>query len=186
MKAFYIPPALRGILTPARATVAMLQDVSVLLSTLSEEDVAFYLRLQISPAVAMPVEIADSFEWLRVTDALATPRARSSDQETFLLHLDGVERYMREWDAAESLPSLGTAEMVLTCDLWDEETVVFTHVPAPKEALENETTSLTDLNDQIYDRLIQQLYGFMPFEQLSSMALFNGYLRKAQRAIKSA
>lgn len=173
MKAFYIPPALRGILTQSRFTVAQLQDVRGLVGTLSEEDVAFYLRLQTLPTLAIPVEIADSFAWVNVEDALTSLQTDDESAQTVLAN---IKRYLQEWSVSEASVDLQIDDKRLTCDLWDEETVVFSHVAVSDDTVET----------SIYDRLLQQLYGFMPFHQLTGLPAFVGYLRKQQKTIESA
>lgn len=178
MKAFYIPPALMSVLSRDAVSVAALSDLQMLLSTLSDHDVAFYLLLQKQPARVLPLDVTESFTWLNIQETVEALRLKLNDDEAAIERLSGVNRYLTEWSMADGAPAPFDANCVPTCDLWDEETVVFSH----RVVEENADTTL----QSFYDRLLQQLYILMPFETLASLPVFSGYLTTMQATTKSA
>lgn len=171
MKILYVPDYMRAALKAAGAEEKNLYCLEKLLNILSPEDVAFYCHLNLNPSVVIPQAITSSLEWALVAegDNPFPPKDSSPAAKEF-------HRLLQEFSLGQNVPTLELAGKDLTCDLMDENTILFTHIPQPSAMGENVSTNLRGL----FDRVIQQLYAFMPFEELCKLPLFAGFLETSQ------
>jgi hypothetical protein len=168
MKILYVPhwltTTLRGKPGVSQKTYT---DIPKLLSIVSEEDVGFYIYLNMNLTKLIPPGIHGTFE---------NYGSELADQ-LFRLGSDKSQEVMRNWDQysvdANARP-VENKDHVLTCDLGDEKTIVFTHVPPTHETL---ATVGYDPLLWLYDRVIRQYHPFVSIEELAETPLFLEYLR---------
>lgn len=174
MKILYVPDFMRAALKAAGAEDSVLYSIEKLANTVSPEDVAFYLYVNLDLKTVMPEDIA-----------ISLPNALTGQNDPFATGSDCKRvkealRILNEYCLNGSAPKLNLSTMELTCDLMDENTIRFTHIPIDASA----ASSDSELGKRgLYDRVIQQLYAFIPFEKLAQMPLFAGYLKASQAVL---
>ena len=174
MKFVYCPAPIRSALVAAGVDLRKLVDVEKLANILSPEDVAFYLHLNLDPSAVLPADIAPS-----LINAIV---GQDPDKAFATNHPSGAEikRVLNEYSLNGNAPVVQTQGQKLVCDLMDENTILFYHVPlAAGEVADNTPEGLRDL----LDRLVQQLVVFHPFEEVARMPLFGGYLRASKAVL---
>lgn len=170
MKIIYVPDWMDAALQAAGATAQDLYSVDKLLGTLSPEDVANYIYLNVHIEEVLPAAIAESFERVNLTGQLEGDEAASFKQ---------VLRNLNDYEV-NGAPRLETEGKQLTCDLMDEYTIRFKHIPLGETDASDETASG---EAGLYDRVIRQVYSFTPFHELAQLPLMAGYLTAAQQAL---
>lgn len=171
MKFVYCPAHIRAALVAAGVDLRKLTDVEKLANILSPEDVAFYLHLNLDTSAVMPADIAPS-----LINAIL---GQDPDKVFATNHPNSAEikRVLNEYSLNGNAPVIQTQGQKLISDLMDENTILFYHVPlAADEVADNTPEGLRGL----FDRLIQQLVVFHPFEDVARMPLFGGYLRASK------
>jgi hypothetical protein len=171
MKIIYVPDWMRAALAAADAPVQNLYSVDKLLGTLSPEDVANYIFLNENLPKFLPEPIVGSFELINLSGQLEGDECPSFKQ---------VAKILGDYKVNEIGPSLDADGKQLTCDLMDEYSIRFTHVPLA----EGDATDETARGEAgLMDRVIRQLYSFTPFHELAQLPLMAGYLTAAQQSL---
>lgn len=170
MKIIYVPDWMRAALEAAGASAQDHYDVGSLLGTLSPEDVANYIYLNVHIGEVLPEGIADAFERVNLSGQVEGDEAAPFKQ---------VARILNDYEV-NGAPRLETEGKQITCDLMDEYTIRFTHIPLGKSDASDETASG---EAGLFDRVIRQVYSFTPFHELASLPLMAGYLKAAQQAL---
>lgn len=175
MKIIYIPAALRAALEAAGAGVKDLMSAEKLVRILSPEDVAFYCYIQMRLGKVLPAEIVDSLPSAMCNQddpAKVLGKYNSEDKA-----IREFQRVLNEYCINDSAPQLDLTGMHLTCDVMDENVIRFTHTPMGSDDLSD--LSVAGKRD-LFDRVIQQLHAFLPFEKLAQLPLLTGYLNASQ------
>lgn len=167
MKILYVPHWLKTALKGRGAHQKIYTDIAGLLSIVSAEDVGFYLYLNTNIGKLVPDGIVGTFQ---------THGYELFDQ----LHRiggDKVTEVMRSWpqyDVDYKSRPIENTDHVLTSDLGDEDTIIFTHVKPDQRIL-------TEVGYNpllwLYSRVIRQYHPFVDFETLADTPLFLAYLR---------
>ena len=152
MKILFVPDWMKQALEAASVPRREWVCPKSLKSTLSSQDVAFYIYLNNNMSQVVPKTIVDSMERIDFDYALQQDQDEMSDVATILM----------DYEINDSAPDLGTEGKCLTCDLFDENTILFTYIPqSPEQALDPAQTQL-----QFLDRVIRQLLVYEPFERV--------------------
>jgi hypothetical protein len=167
MKILYVPHWLKTALKGRGAGMKIYTDIAGLLSIVSAEDVGFYLYLNMNVRKLVPAGIVDTFE----THAydLFDQLNRIGDNKSI-----EVMRSWPQYDIDYKSRPIENADHVLTSDLGDEATIIFTHVKPDHQIL-------TEVGYNpllwLYSRVIRQYHPFVDFETLADTPLFLEYLR---------
>jgi hypothetical protein len=167
MKILYVPHWLKTQVEKRGASQHVYTDVKELLSIVSAEDVGFYLYLNMNISKLVPPGITSTFDtWtMHIHEDL-----RKLDDNTWR----NVTREWDNYDYVEKARPLENDDHVLTCDLWGEDTIMFTHVPPTEQVLKEVGT---DPLRWLYHRVVMQYHPFVPFEVLADTDLLLNYLR---------
>lgn len=177
MNFVYCPAQIRAALVAARVDLRILLDISKLANILSPEDVAFYLHLNLDTSKLMPVEVAQSLRCPILFSKKGEMAGTPFDDLVGHPAEEEIKRALNEYSLNGNAPVVLTEGQKLSCDLMDENTIIFSHTPlAAGEAADTSPEGLRKL----LDRLIQQLVVFHPFEVVAAMPIFGRYLRASQ------
>lgn len=169
MNYLYCPAAIRTALAAAGTDLKVLYNVKDLASIVSPEDVAFYIHCNLDSSKHLPAEIAQSLFNPLLSDKNAFP-----DQLSDLGKVGKeITRILNDYCNGGNAPLLNLVGQRLTCDLMDEQTILFTHIPLAAGEAADATNEGTQ---SLMDRLIQQLLVILPFEQVAKMPVFGLYL----------
>lgn len=176
MKILYVPDWMMAALESAGAPVSDLYSVEKLLNTLSPGDVAFYIQCQYHLSDIIPAPIADSF----TLPSSIVDEFECSDPN-LVESFKAFQSKLESMKAHKDVPHIETDGKQLSCDLMDENTIRFTHIPL----------GISDPSDEtlqgeagLYDRVIRQLYSFVSFHELASLPVFAGYLSCTQKGLQ--
>lgn len=179
MKIMYVPGYLRAALEAAGLTKACDYTLQNLVNILSPEDVAFYLYANGNLKKYLPWNIDSSFA-PSAFECLAAGVASYSellalkgDKQT-----DAIVTLVNGYELNDTAPPRDN-EVVLTCDLMDENVILITDTPRVGDAID-----IVIEERQLLDRMIQQLHGVMAFEEIAALPLFAGYLAATQALLK--
>lgn len=170
MNFVYVPQHLYPALKKAGLRSQEWRDIEKLLTTLSADDVAFYLYANGQKKCPVPAPIAATLPNLffggdQIMPFTDTPQCKAMMGKLNSFNANGTSASLYE-DGA-----------VLTSDCEEEDLLILTHV-APADAGLGETT----LNDEtaLYDRIIQQLLVFQPLSQVLSSPVVAGWMKSVQ------
>lgn len=182
MKSMYVPGHLLAALEAAGVKTAKDYTIENLVNIVSPEDVAFYCYLNMSLKLVLPEAIVESLPsaWANGYDPLVSQGSEDG-------RVTEVLRLLNEYCLNDSAPPLQVDGLHLTSELFDEDTIRFTHIPYEAGA-SNVAASLSPaaIERAVLDRVIQQLHGFMPFESIAQLPLFAGYLQTSQTLLSNA
>lgn len=170
MKFLYCPAELRAALAAADSELKVLHSLEHLSSILSPEDVAFYIHCNLESSKYIPDAIPQSLPNALIGDTVPWSFAEGEDAPK--AHKDMV-RCLNDYCAGGNAPPMNLQDKRLSCDLMDENTILFTHVPLAADEASDATPEGTRA---LFDRLIQQLVVFLPYEQVAAMPVFASYL----------
>lgn len=170
MNFVYVPQHLYPALKKAGLRSQEWRDIEKLVSTLSADDVAFYLYANEEKSCPVPKALGDTLPNLFFGDGQIMPFTSSEQSKSVVGKLLSLK-------ANGSNASLYEDGAVLTSDCEEEDLLILTHV-APADAESGETT----LNDEtaFYDRIIQQLLVFRPLSQVLSSPVVAGWMKSVQ------
>lgn len=172
MNFLYCPAEIRAALAAADADLKVLYSVDHLSSILSPEDVAFYIHCNIDSSKLIPAEVVQSLHNPMLGDDVVAALGSEKHQV--------MQRCLNDYCLGGNAPLLDLKDKRLSCDLMDENTILFTHVPlAAGEA----SDATPEGARALHDRLIQQLVTFLPFEQVAAMPIFGSYLRASKAGL---
>lgn len=168
MKIIYVPETIRAALAGANNQPGLFTNLDSLANTLSAEDVALYIYCNMAMATLVPLVIVESFDLVPFEAQLEGAPATSDFAKT-------VKDFLLSYKTHQPNLMDRFGKGLLVSDLLDEDTVRFTHY-------ENKSTSEDDTLT-LYERVIQQMYSFIPFEKLSALPVMAGFLASLQKKV---
>lgn len=172
MKIVYIPQSLYPALKKAELRAQDLRDVEKLLSTLSADDVAFYLAANDARRCPIPKPLQEYLPNLIFGGVM--PWTDSEQCKAVLGKFNSINANGRMADMYEE-------GAVFTSDCVEEDLLIITHVAADAEVSEK-----APQNDKVfYDRVIQQLLAFQPLEAVLGSPVLLGWMKSVQACAKS-
>lgn len=168
MKILYVPEAIRVALTGADRTPGFYLKLDSLADTLSAEDVALYIYCNMAIRELVPADIVESFDSLELETMLEAAPAESA-------FISDIKNYLANFKAHNLDFSTRLAPGLLMSDLLDDEIIRFSHFS--EMAKDNDVNNLQPL----YERVVQQMYSFTPFEKLAALPVMAGLLTYMQK-----
>ncbi len=178
MKFIYCPAQIRTALTAAGLDLRILLDLEKISGILSPDDVGIILHANLDTSGFLPACIGQSLNNAYIypdkpENVAPFDRLRVNRKE--------IEKIVNDFCLNKNAPEIVTKDMKVTCDLMDENTLVFSHTTLePGEASSVTPEGLRTL----LDRLIQQLVIHQPFEEVALLPLFKEYLSVSQAQLQ--
>lgn len=173
MKVLYVPHWLKVALRGSNASKNVLLNVPELLSIVSQEDVGFYIYLNLYGQDLVPEVVRDTFTGHGVSLLeQAMDYTQKNPDSTLMSSWDNYQLNREAWP-------INLKDHVLTCDLGNEDTILLSHVPVTDAILKEVSP---DPTLWFYRRLLRQWQPFVPFEVMVDTPLYLAYLRALSRA----
>lgn len=172
MKIVYIPQPLYIALKKAELRAQEWGDVEKLLSTLSADDVAFYLAANDARRCPIPKPLQEYLPNLFFGGVM--PWTDSEECKKVCTKFNSI-------NANGGMADMYEEGAVLTSDCVEEDLLIITHVAADATSGE-----IAAQNDKVfYDRVIQQLLAFQPLEAVLGSPVLLGWMKSVQACAKS-
>lgn len=166
MKVVYIPQCLYGAIRRSLLSTNDLKDINRLLSTLSAEDVGFYLHANSAAAGIIPKEVLE-FASNLVEDIAFPPQTEKR-----------IKGLMGNHKHSEKKRDIYEKDSVLVSDCTYEDLIVLSHVMPDSE------DKLTDQqkNQIFFERLVSQLFTVLNANTVMSSSIMRGWIESAKTA----
>ena len=178
MKFIYCPAQIRTALTAAGLDLRILLDLEKISGILSPDDVGIILHANLDTSRILPPCIGQSLTNAYVYSDKPGPEV---PWERIKTNQKQIRQIINDLCLNENGPEIATKDMKVTCDLMDENTLVFSHTTLET----GEASSVTPEGLRVLlDRLIQQLVIHQPFEEVALLPLFKEYLTVTQAQLQ--
>lgn len=172
MQAIFVPHALYMAFFNEGRSMQDFMKLDLLASTLSAEDVAFYMACNDKPESVLPDEIAQSFTFV--------PFYSQMKQIEDPIVRDALEARLQKFKAGDIASLIAEdKKKMLTSDILDGDVILFTYI----DAVENGSQEPGDVD--LYDRLLNQVTALIPFHWAAKLPIMRAYLKASQNAIFS-
>lgn len=176
MKFIYCPAQIRTAFSTAGLDLRILLDLERIASILSPDDVGIILHFNLDAAKVLPACIPES-----LTNAYIAPDQRVSEipWDRIKSNKEAIMRALNDlsYNKSDNASIVNTKDMKVTCDLMDENTLIFSHAKLEANEVSSDTTEGLKV---LLDRLIQQLVVHHPFEEVAALPLFKAFLTASQ------
>lgn len=174
MRLVFLPSAIGAALCAAGVDKKDFVNPLIISSTLSPQDVAFYIHANLPLPDGEQVKyVAPIPEAIRVS--LPNALTITYEEQINRAELLTAGKFLTEYSLNDNAPVHDFHHMELACELLDEQTLCFTDVPPG-----HETSCGTDL--ALFECVIQTIEPFFSFEELAKLPLFAAYLKLVQAA----
>lgn len=174
MKFIYCPAQIRTALSAAGLDLRVLLDLEKIASILSPDDVGIILHVNLDATQVLPECIPQSLTNAYVHSDKPGPEV---PWERINTNKKEIERIINDLCMNKQPSVVTTKDMKVTCDLMDENTLIFSHIKL--EAGEASSDTPEGLKT-LLDRLIQQLVVHHPFHEVAALPLFKTFLGVSQ------
>lgn len=166
MNVVYIPQSLYGAIRRSLLSTNDLKDLNRLLSTLSAEDVGFYLHANSASVGVIPKEVLEFAP--NLVEGIAFPPELEKR----------IKGLMGNFKHSEKKRDIYEEGSLLISDCTYEDLIVLTHV------MPEEDTKLTDVqkNKIFFDRLVEQLFTVKDTNTVMSSSVMRGWIESAKTA----
>jgi len=169
MKLLYADAWMIEALKAANKTPAALLDLPVLLNTLSQEDVAFYLDMNKNLAAFLPIELVSSFTAPPFTLKQWVSGKQAREVEDLL--------EARRLTKAKVIPEdAKNAQKMLTVDILDDETLLVHYIDRSGD-VPFDARSKAAWISSFAERALRQMAALIPFESIAPLPLLRWYLQ---------
>lgn len=168
MKLLYADTWMIEALKAANKTTAVLLDLPALLSTLSLQDVAFYLEVNKNLAGFLPKALVSSFQSpeFKLQGWISDAQVK---QVTDLLEARLLTKASKEPDDAKD------ANKVLTIDIVNDDTLLVHYVDRQSPPRQSERDKALWIS-AFAERTLRQMSAFMAFETIAILPIMRWYL----------
>jgi hypothetical protein len=169
MKLLYADTWMIEALKAANKTTAVLLDLPALVSTLSLQDVAFYLDVNKNLAAFLPKALVSSFQ---------SPEFKLQGwlSEKQVKQVEDLLEARRLTNKKVTPDEAHDASKVLTIDILDDDTLLVHYIDRTTETFSSERDKAM-WESKFGERVLRQMSAFMKFEAIAVLPIMRWYLK---------